>query len=114
MYKINTLRNKRKPKGWELVEPVLKEMANQMREAEQESQQGKRKVESTWRIWQLHHQRSRYVYELFYKKKEVSRELYDYCLNEKWADRALIAKWKKSGYERLCCLLCIQNKDHNF
>jgi bud site selection protein 31 len=47
---------------------------------------------------------SRYIYELFYKKKEISRELYEYCLTEKWADPALIAKWKKSGFERLCCL----------
>ena len=48
------------------------------------------------------------------KKKEISRELYDYCIREKWADENLVAKWKKAGYERLCCLACIQNKDHNF
>jgi bud site selection protein 31 len=47
---------------------------------------------------------SRYIYELFYKKKEISRELYEYCLKEKWGDANLIAKWKKGGFERLCCL----------
>lgn len=47
---------------------------------------------------------SRYIFDLFYKKKEISRELYEYCLREKWADANLIAKWKKSGFERLCCL----------
>lgn len=55
----------------------------------------------------LHIPRSRFVYETFYLKKEISRELYDYCLQERWADSNLIAKWKKQGYERLCCLNCI-------
>jgi bud site selection protein 31 len=50
---------------------------------------------------------SRYIFDLFYKKKEMSRELYDYCLREKWADETLIAKWKKPGFERLCCVQCI-------
>ena len=43
----------------------------------------------------LHHQRSRYIYECYYKRKEITKELYEYCLNEQWADRNLIAKWKK-------------------
>ena len=30
------------------------------------------------------------------------------------ADAALIAKWKKSGYENLCCLRCVQPRDTNF
>ena len=50
---------------------------------------------------------SRYIYDLYYKKKEISRELYDYCVREKWCDAALIAKWKKQGFEKLCCLQCI-------
>ena len=71
-------------------------------------------------------------------------ELYDYCLNEGYADKNLIAKWKKvcsiaialpepttdarhsvcvliccclcsqAGYENLCCLRCIQPRDTNF
>ena len=85
-----------------------------MRDAENEPHEGKRKVESAWKILKLHHQRSRYIYELYYKKKEISRELYEYCLREKWADKYLIAKWKKPGYEKLCCLQCIQTKDTNF
>jgi len=51
---------------------------------------------------------------MFYKKKAISREVYNYCIKEKLADANLIAKWKKSGYERLCCLRCIQPRDHNF
>ena len=44
---------------------------------------------------------SRYVYEMFYKYKKISREVYQYCLDQKLADAALIAKWKKPGYEKL-------------
>ena len=35
-------------------------------------------------------------------------------LQEKIADGNLIAKWKKQGYENLCCLRCIQTRDTNF
>ena len=41
-------------------------------------------------------------------------ELYEYCLKENIADKNLIAKWKKQGYENLCCLRCIQVRDTNF
>lgn len=85
-----------------------------MREAETESHEGKRKVESLWPIFRIHHQRSRYIYDLFYRRKAISRELYDYCLKEKIADQNLIAKWRKQGYENLCCLRCIQARDTNF
>ena len=44
----------------------------------------------------------------------LSLELYDYCLKERIADANLIAKWKKQGYENLCCLRCIQTRDTNF
>ena len=43
-----------------------------------------------------------------------SSELYNYCLKENIADQNLIAKWKKQGYENLCCLRCIQTRDTNF
>ncbi|KAL5220458.1 hypothetical protein ABZP36_025171 [Zizania latifolia] len=48
------------------------------------------------------------------RRKEISKELYEFCLDQSYADRNLIAKWKKPGYERLCCLRCIQTRDHNF
>lgn len=110
--------------------------------AETEPHEGKRKQESLWPIFKIHHQKSRYIYDLFYRRKAISRgklnivkknafnknlrdvsgfftlllisELYDYCLNENIADKNLIAKWKKVGYENLCCLRCIQTRDTNF
>lgn len=66
---------------------------------ENEPHEGKRIVESSWPVFRIHHQRSRYIYDLFYKRKAISRELYDYLLKNKYADANLIAKWKKV----LCC-----------
>eukprot|EP00095_Tigriopus_kingsejongensis_P009219 maker-scaffold1882_size25737-snap-gene-0.10 protein:Tk09219 transcript:maker-scaffold1882_size25737-snap-gene-0.10-mRNA-1 annotation:"bud31 homolog" len=102
------------PEGWELIEPTLEELECKMREAETESHEGKRKVEALWPIFKIHHQRSRYIFDLFYRRKAISRELYDYCVKNKIADGNLIAKWKKQGYENLCCLRCIQTRDTNF
>ena len=56
---------------------------------------GKRKCEALWPIFKLSHQRSRYVYDLYYRREEISKELYEFCLDQGYADRNLIAKWKK-------------------
>lgn len=63
--------------------------------AENEPHEGKRKAESSWTIFRIHHQRSRYIFDLYYRKKEITKELYDFCLKEGYADANLIAKWKK-------------------
>ncbi|KAI2806323.1 hypothetical protein RDWZM_006696 [Blomia tropicalis] len=116
MPKVRTSRNRirQPPEGWELIEPTIEELDAKMREAETESHEGKRRTEALWPIFKIHHQRSRYIYDLFYKRKAISRELYDYCIKNRIADAALIAKWKKQGYENLCCLRCIQARDTNF
>lgn len=85
-----------------------------MRDAVNEPHEGKRRNEATWQITKIHYERSRYIYELFYKKKAISRELYDFLLQEKWGDAALIAKWKKPGYEYLCSLQAIDRSNTNF
>ena len=101
----NTIRSRKKmPAGWDQIEPTLLELQQKMRDIENAPYEGKRKPEVLWPIHKTHHQMSRYIYELYYKKREISRELYDYCVRERWCDAALIAKWKKPGFERLCCL----------
>lgn len=32
---------------------------------------------------------------MYYNKKEISKEVYEFALAEKYADQNLIAKWKK-------------------
>eukprot|EP00043_Microstomoeca_roanoka_P003345 m.43324 g.43324 ORF g.43324 m.43324 type:complete len:145 (+) comp12021_c1_seq1:72-506(+) len=108
------LRSKRPPpEGWELIAPTLEQLDQKLREAEIEPHEGKRKCETQWPIFRIHHQKSRYIFNLYYKRKAISKELYDFCIKEGHADQNLIAKWRKPGYESLCCLGCIQTRDSN-
>ncbi|KAL4401020.1 Component of the SF3b subcomplex of the U2 snRNP [Malassezia pachydermatis] len=59
-----------------------------MRDAENESQEGKRKAEGVWGIMRITHMRSRYIYDLYYKREAISRELYDWLLEQGYADAA--------------------------
>jgi hypothetical protein len=65
--------------------------------AENDPHDGKRKCEALWPIFRISHQKSRYIYDLYYRRKEISKELYEFCLDQGYADRNLIAKWKKVG-----------------
>jgi len=114
MPRLRTLRTKNFPEGWEDIEPTVREFEKQMKDAENAPMDAQSKVETLWRIHRLHHQRSRYIYELYYVKKEITRDLYDFLLREKYADGLLIAKWKKNGYEKLCCLQCVASRDTNY
>uniref|UniRef100_A0A7E4VP76 Protein BUD31 homolog n=1 Tax=Panagrellus redivivus TaxID=6233 RepID=A0A7E4VP76_PANRE len=105
---------KKPPAGWDAIESTLEEFEQKMRDAETDSHEGKRKSEAVWPIFRINHQRSRYIYDLYYKKEEISKELYQFCIDGKFVDAQLIAKWKKQGYENLCCVRCVQARDTNF
>ena len=135
-----------------------------MKEAVNEEHEGRRKNELTWKIHRIHWEKNRFIYDLMYVRKVMSRELvsthslvvpvgsyplcrpsckpgclgvdekraidmhictltfaggagllqYDYLVRERIADGALIAKWRKPGYEILCSMLAIQKGNHNF
>jgi len=61
-----------------------------MREAETAPHEGKRRCETTWPIARLNHERSRYVFDMFYRKHAINREVYDYCIAVGHADLALM------------------------
>lgn len=63
--------------------------------AENDPHDGKRKCETLWPIFKIAHQKSRYIFDLYHRRKEISKELYEFCLDQGYADRNLIAKWKK-------------------
>jgi G10 protein len=69
---------------------ILDDYGRKMRDAENESHEGKRKSESLWPIMRISHARSRYIYELYYKREAISKELYDWLLKEKYADPKLV------------------------
>ncbi|VVT53495.1 uncharacterized protein SAPINGB_P003602 [Magnusiomyces paraingens] len=118
MPKIRTVRSKKPPAGFDEIEDTLLDFEVRLKDAESKSKkatagQSVSLSEGLWPIYQLHHQRSRYIYDLYYTKdRAISSELYSWLLKNRYADAQLIAKWKKQGYEHLCCLRCIQGKDN--
>ncbi|EFP84224.1 hypothetical protein PGT21_035032 [Puccinia graminis f. sp. tritici] len=114
MPKIRTNRTKPPPEGFEEIEGVLDEYERKMRDAESATHEGKRKNESVWPIIRINHTRSRYIYDLYYKREAISRDLYEWLLEQDYADANLIAKWKRTGFEGLCCARCVQSRDMNY
>ena len=117
---VRSARNRKPPPdGFDDIEDALLEFANKMKDAENASHEGKKRHEVLWPIFQISHQRmsclkvgmlwltismstgSRYIYDLYYDKEAVSKQLYDWLLKNGYADGNLIAKWKKQGYEKV-------------
>ncbi|KAG7341820.1 G10 protein [Nitzschia inconspicua] len=108
--------NKKKasPPGFDVVEPTLEALENELRDKIKESNEKKRKTESLWPVHQINWQKSRYIYDMYYTYGRISRQVYDYCIQQKLVDAALIAKWKKPGYERLCSTYVINPSNYKF
>ena len=112
---IRTSRTRKPPPaGFDDIEETLLEFSNKMKDAENATHEGKKRHEVLWPIFQISHARSRYIYDLYYEKEAISKQLYEWLLKNQYADASLIAKWKKQGYEKLCCLRCVQTKETNF
>ena len=69
------LKGKAPPEGWELIEQVVEDYETQMRDAVNEDHEGKRKNETSWRIHRIHFEKNRFIFDLMYKRKALSREL---------------------------------------
>lgn len=95
--------SKRKPppEGFSDIEDDLLIFANKMKDAQNKPPPPGPKHQAQWEIFQISHQRSRYVYDLYYEKEAISKQLYDWLLKNGYADAMLIAKWKKQGYEKV-------------
>lgn len=102
------------PEGFDYIEPTLTALELEMGEKINEPHEGLRKNESQWPVHQINWQKSRYVYDMYYTYHRISREVYDFCVSNKLIDTALIAKWKKPGYERLCSTYVINPKNYKF
>ena len=79
-----------------------------------DSLDGKNRNESLWTVHQVNYQRTRYVYQMYSKYKRINRKVYDYCIKNGYADKNLIAKWKKPGYEKLCSTFVIDPRNFPF
>lgn len=86
MPRLKTSRTAPPPEGFDEIEPILEEYDRKMRDVEADDGEGRRKVETLWPIMQINHTRTRYIYDLYYKRDAISRELYDWLLKEQYAD----------------------------
>lgn len=73
------LKNKKAPEGWELIEEVVDDFEQQMKDAVSEEHEGKRRNELTWKIHRIHWEKNRFIFDLMYKRKVMSRELVRTC-----------------------------------
>lgn len=84
------------PEGFaEVLEPTLEALEHELRDKIKESNEKKRKTESMWPVYQINWQKSRYVYDMYYTYHRISKPVYDYCIQQKLIDAALIAKVRK-------------------
>ncbi|KAI1331188.1 G10 protein [Xylariaceae sp. FL0255] len=110
------VRGKKPPPEFEDIREGYEKLASDMKNALDTPTNNVPKHQAQWPIFEIANRRSRFVYEWYYEKGDegISKELYDWLLKNGYADPMLIAKWKKQGYEKLCCLRCIQTKETNF
>jgi bud site selection protein 31 len=104
-------KRKAPPAGFSDIEDDLLIFSNKMKDAENATSSNAPRHQALWPIFQISHQRSRYVYELYYEKEAISRELYEWLLKNGYADAMLIAKWKKTGYEKVCIFFSFPSRE---
>ena len=69
------LKNKKVPEGFDQIAEVIEDFEQQLKEAVSEEHEGKRRNESQWKIHRLHWEKNRFIFDLMYKRKVMSREL---------------------------------------
>lgn len=99
--------SKTPPEGYAKIKPTIEKLLLKLKQAQKESLRSKTSKEALWPIIRINHEISRYVYELYYKRELILKELYDWLTLQKYVNQDLIAKWRKQGYESLCCVQCI-------
>ncbi|CAD5182942.1 unnamed protein product [Musa acuminata subsp. malaccensis] len=62
---------------------------------------GNRKCKSTFVYFLFGSSKENYVYNLYHQRKEISKELHQFCLDQGHADHNLIVKGEKPGNEHL-------------
>ncbi|KAG0677962.1 hypothetical protein C6P40_004462 [Pichia californica] len=96
------------PDGFDKIQPTLKKFEERLKILQDEEFNPSRpKNELYWDIHRIDHQKNRYIYSLYYQRKLIDKPLYLWLVKHKFINNELISKWRKQGYENLCCLQCI-------
>eukprot|EP00796_Vickermania_ingenoplastis_P000629 gene629-348_t len=81
--------------------PTSAEPARDGSDAEAESE-----MPPLWRVAQINRDRTRYVFNAYYRQKLINKEVFDYCCEMQLIDSGLVKRWRLPGYEKLCCTAC--------
>mmetsp|Transcript_16511 Transcript_16511/g.21600 ORF Transcript_16511/g.21600 Transcript_16511/m.21600 type:complete len:115 (+) Transcript_16511:140-484(+) len=102
-------KRKKPPPGFDYIEPILEALEAELRDVVQEKDPQKRKTQAMWPVHQINWQKSRYIYDMYYIHQKINKKVYQYCLDQKLVDPALIAKWKKNWIRATLLNLCHQS-----
>uniref|UniRef100_A0A8C9NA46 Uncharacterized protein n=1 Tax=Serinus canaria TaxID=9135 RepID=A0A8C9NA46_SERCA len=94
--------------GCQLMEPMLDQLGQERREVEMEPHKGKKKLESLWPIFRIHHQKTIMNVTIIFSAKIPSPGFLSLE-----AEKPQRKRWKKQGCGNFCCLHCIQTWDTN-
>lgn len=99
MPRIKTNRTKKAPEGFDKISNTLDEFAIQLKEVQNQkgSKLSSKDTESTWQVFQIHHERSRYIYTLYYKRKAISKELLRVASKRKIRRQVIDCKMEEKG-----------------
>ena len=100
------------PAGFEDVVDILNAYEAEMKEAINAPHENRRRIESTWDVSSVNFRRTRELGKML-RTGQISKEVFEYCAKMGFVDGGLAKKWKLKGYERLCCVQCVNPKNHD-
>merc|ERR1711976_1024194 len=89
-------------------------MGRQMKQAVMCDTAQKRNCESSWKIHRIHWEKNLFIFDLMYRRKIMSKNMFEWLIKENMADRTLIEKWRRPGFNTICSLMAIQKSSHNY
>ena len=114
MDRIRRRRQSPPPEGWNAIKDMVFGLNMRMKDAENSDCEEGNVQKQLWMVHRANWERSRYVFRLRYKDKTISKELYQWIIEQRYADGDLMSYWLKPGYENLCCVACASRKTgHN-
>lgn len=94
------------PAGWDDVMPIFLNLDHQFIVEDSRIPDDFIPREQYVRIQKANYKRTRELYNQRFIYKNISKELYQWIINQNLVDKNLLEKWQKPGFERLCCLDC--------
>ncbi|OHT01530.1 Pre-mRNA-splicing factor cwf14 [Tritrichomonas foetus] len=95
------------PSGWEDVMAVFLKLDNEYIVEDSRIPDDFIPREQYVRIQKANYRRTRALYYRRFIKKSISKELYNWIIEQNLVDKRLLQKWNEPGFENLCCLDCV-------